>query len=237
MVKLLVYDVSLLTPQFEMPLDDEAGEVLKAFDTNKDGKVDIKDFLEYMIGSLTRSKRMREHYKSLSKFNLRMDNLVDGLFVALDNDPVEEMHTRMHELLGKYSKGSDGKMYVQGFLRLFADMKEYAHSNDPALETEEEAKRLMEMLIHDDPAKGVEEDIVVSWVSEGLTKPPEVREKLKENSIFHAKTILFIETILAYLKTHPSHASGDGKEIAISSIVKKWEFLSMRNKTVMGHCF
>ena len=38
---------------------------------------------------------------------------------------------------------------------------------------------------------------------------------LKQNSIFHAKTILFIETILAYLKTHPSHASGDGKEIAI----------------------
>ena len=57
----------------------------------QDGKVDLDDFLEYMVGSLSRSTRMREHYKALSDFNCRMENLVQGLLVALDKDPVEEM--------------------------------------------------------------------------------------------------------------------------------------------------
>ena len=79
MAKILLYDVSLLAQNLEMPNSDEVNKVLEAFDTNKDGKVDLDDF--GMIGSLSRSARMRKHYKSLSDFNCRMENLVQGLLV------------------------------------------------------------------------------------------------------------------------------------------------------------
>ena len=220
MAKLLIYDVALLAQNLEMPRSDEVNKVLEAFDTNKDGKVDLDDFLEYMVGSLSRSTRMREHYKSLSDFNCRMENLVQGLLVALDKDPVEEMHIRAHQLLSKYADTSKSRIFVDGMVDLFTSMKQYSHGAETVLESEEDAIKLLALLGENEPNKGIEEDHFIVWLNNEFTKSPEDRTKLKAESPFHAKVVRLVETIFAYIKMH-RHNSDGSNEVGIFFDVKK----------------
>ena len=206
-LKLMIYEIGLGTPDLELPFTDEAEKVLYIFDTNKDGKVEMSDFVEYMTAELTMSASKREKIAEESPFNRRMDNLVVGLINALDNDPMNEMHSRFHEFFDEYHVPGSKIITVSSFRRMCTDLSNYVESTVPFPKGKDDALKLLTAIGGTDEIEqgGVHEEIFISWLDKGLLQSRVTRAKIKEKSEFHAKTITFLETLLAFIKTHPSN--------------------------------
>lgn len=209
----LLEEIRLIAPKLELPAEDEIRKVLQKLDTNRDGKVDINDFLEYMIASLTRSENRRAKYAAVSKFNQRMENMVTGLIAALDNDPIVELHKRVHEFLDRYKTPNSGAVTATKLNKVMRYLSTYLEDGAVFPSGKEDAKRMITLI---GGGKGVTDEVseeaFMGWLDRGFTGSAAQREKLRQKSSFHAKAVAFIEMMLAYVKNASSLEAGVTEE-------------------------